>query len=138
MKMISCFAIIFSSIFTIISCANIKVNTINKAYKYEISDTLIVSINNNSKDSIRYYFSLECYFDKAWQEIDGDIFREPKQNKFFGTNRLSQSIIMVPLSNIGIDSIFMGKKFRIGVNVLPMNTLYYKIHYLPDFWISEN
>ena len=98
---------------------------------------MIVKISNKTKDSVRYYFSLECFLGK-WSEIDNDIFRsEPKENFYFGISHKSSALLKIPLSQLNIDTAFINMRYRIIVKALPINTFYFQTYYLPAFEIKE-
>src|SRR5687767_218878 len=122
MKHIFYICMMILTAFNSASCQSIKLSTIDKKFVYQPSDTLVVKISNQTKDSIRYYFGLECYFENRWVEIDNDIFRNvPKENHFFGLSASSLKRHDIPISSFDIDSLFTNGKFRLIVNALPIN-----------------
>jgi hypothetical protein len=138
MKQVTYIAIILITVFNTASCQSIKISTINEKALYQPSDTLIVRISNLTKDSVRYYFGLECFFENEWSEIDNDIFRdEPKENYFFGVKSKSSVLQKIPVSLLDIDSVFINMKYRIIVKALPINTLIYQTYHMPAFEIKE-
>lgn len=135
--------IIYVGLFIIIalpiaSCQSIKVSAEEGKSVYLLTDTLVVSISNQTKDSVRYYFGLECYLENEWTEIDNDIFRdEPKKNYFFGLKSKSVVSQIIPLSFLSIDSIFRNRKYRIVSKILPIRSMIYQTYYLPAFEIIQ-
>jgi hypothetical protein len=138
MKQVIYIVIILITAFNTASCQSIKVSTINRNAIYQPSDTLIVRISNLTKDSVRYYFGLECFFENEWSEIDNDIFRdEPKENYFFGVKSKSAVLQKIPISLLDIDSAFINMKYRIIVKALPIDTLIYQTYHMPAFEIKK-
>jgi len=138
MKQAIYIVIIVISVFNTASCQSIKVSTVNNKMVYKPSDTMVIKISNQTKDSVRYYFGLECFFENEWSEIDNDIFRdEPKENYFFGVKNKSSVLQKIPISLLDIDSVFRNMKYRIIVKALPINTLIYQTYHMPAFEIKE-
>ena len=138
MKQVIYVAILFISVFNSASCQSINVSAINRKGFYLNSDTLIVSVSNPGKDSVRYYFGLECFFENEWSEIDNDIFRnEPKENFFYGVKAKESKFQKIPISQLAIDSVFANMKYRIVVKALPIKSLIYETFHLPAFEIRE-
>lgn len=138
MKQIIYITVLLVAVFNTASCQSFKVSAGNKKKFYKPSDTMVVKISNQTKDSVRYYFGLECFFENEWSEIDNDIFRaEPKENYFFGVRSKSSALQKIPLSLLDIDSVFINMKYRIVIKALPINTFYYQTYHLPAFEIKE-
>src|SRR5690606_32955792 len=117
---------------------NIKVSTVNQKGNYLPEDTIEINIINQTKDSVRYYFGLECLYENNWSEIDNDIFKEePKENYFFGLKSKSEFIHKIPISTLDIDSNFINLNYRIIVKTLPINSFIYQTYYLKPFGISN-
>lgn len=61
----------------------------------------------------------------------------PKENFYFGIGKGATTINKIPLSLLEIDSVFSGGEFRITVNALPINSLYFQKYYQPGFEVTK-
>ncbi|RXK86521.1 hypothetical protein [Filimonas effusa] len=120
------------------NCQSLKADIQNRKKAYFTLDTLTFKASNISKDSVRFYVGLKCFYKGKWEEIDNDIFAdEPRENEFFGVKPGSSIIVKVPVSALRIDSMFLREKFRLFIGVLPVNTLLYQHLQLPSFKIKS-
>lgn len=121
-----------------VNCQTLKVSLVNKKETYDLSDSLELRLANNTRDSLRYTISLECFFEGKWSEIDNDIFIDsPRENHFFEADPGISLQQKIPISLLEVDKIFYDRKYRVKVYVLPVGSFRYKSYTLSSFEIDR-
>lgn len=120
-------------------CQNFKLNVIDFKYTYERNDSIVMKVCNDFADSIRLYYSLDCFYKGKWFTFDNDIFREGlREVSFLGLRSKAKSCIVFSISSLEIDEELYGLKFRLVANVLPIKSLIFKEYYSRTFVVKNH